>query len=90
MLYMHYTIHCAKAQAIHHFGNQPTIISGTLELECIRNLARPIMLVVAGFYEDDPILLTAGVAKELHHPVAVGQLQPVVTQVGAPFAPPAP
>jgi hypothetical protein len=26
---MNYTTHCAKVQAIHHFGNQPTIFSGT-------------------------------------------------------------
>ena len=29
MLYMNYTIYCAKVQAIHRFGNQPTNISGT-------------------------------------------------------------
>jgi putative transcriptional regulator len=30
---MNYTIYCAKVQAIHRFGNQPTIISGTLEFD---------------------------------------------------------
>ncbi len=47
-----------------------------------RNVACPIMLIVAGIYEDDPILLAAWVAKQLRHLVAVSQLQAVFPQAG--------
>ena len=53
-----------------------------IEVVGARNVARPVVLLVASVNEDDPVLLPARVVKELRHLVAVGQLQAFCLEAG--------
>ena len=46
------------------------------------NVTRPVVLLVARVYEDDPVLLPPRIVKELHHSVALGQLQAFGLEAG--------